>query len=1092
MARISNPTFRLFGAGITQKDFPKYDENQSDRFRTEGPKVPAGVSCLRWTHEADLGLPRQAFTVWRHREKFERSPLLIQRRSVRGVYDLTSGGEDLYRIELSVELAPGEVLRIQPIGRQHQLMPGTEIEVTADDYHVFTIPFLRGLRFTGAGTIVSARAIVQQDFINSRGWEAIQLVGFPFPKGSLPTNVYDTSGQGVLPTGLEDPKVFAQYRLMAGAYLHEPLPATLAGVPAWLAPDPTRFLTELARGQTGLLPLIQKCLEQSDDGAADPADRQPAYVEKVRVPGLQQAGFPGLVNDGEALVPVVGTTLLAAMMDKYAGLALGYGTYDTSPKHEGEQHFYMVTNTFTLRPYNGRIFGDRFVHRVEYAALVETLPRPVAPNLLGVEGMHRNRPLTRDGLSTEGVQLTFSAPSFPLAYGLVRQGPSGNHGILNGLRSAERDSYEPHIPSQSSPENASLQPLTYTVANAPLPVTGTLDYRYYLSAIDMFGRCSAFDEMAYQSRALAPQRPGLISVRLTHQDGLPNGTSANVLCDLEVTFSWDWAERTPGIIQLGGGYFPADLAGTPPRITDRFSVQSGNPTLPLIDVTFSPTGVPQVSGAGRTVVEVTPQAGADPDLRRYLLTVTSLVSVFPGLVTRPVAPPARDPSRVGFAVTIRALEQIRMAVTPVVWCEWSNPRTDRLDDPRPPAKLNLSADINWTALPDATRTARGKLSWPAVDRAVGYVIWEANETALRETLGLPPRPDDSLEPAADAAPTDPLPNSLVARATELATYLNDPANDRRSLRAFVRLNRDPLRATSTEVALPGAAEVLYVYRVSAMTVANVESERSNVVFFAVPKQQIPGPPRLKLNVHQNGTSGIKVTALRGGGVLPAGYRVYRVRKQLPNNVVQMKGLPIIREDAPGWVDHEMRSLDGKQVTNGMEVIDPLGAPSWKPYYYQLVAVGAEDLANGLYKGVSSGSPTEHIHYPPLSDPGLRLLGRSLTYRSHFIRLTTDAPLYGMQLGESELEVFRFAEPSAGKIAVREKIFGAAAGAIKRVERKYRPNRPALPDLSVGPEVVINDDREEIYLRLLPTDTRVIVRITDPLGRFTELIVDAFA
>jgi len=273
-----------------------------------------------------------------------------------------------------------------------------------------------------------------------------------------------------------------------------------------------------------------------------------------------------------------------------------------------------------------------------------------------------------------------------------------------------------------------------------------------------------------------------------------------------------------------------------------------------------------------------------------------------------------------------------------------------------------------------------------------------------------------------------------------------------------------------------------------MTVANVESERSNVVFFAVPKQQIPGPPRLKLSVHQNGTSGVKVMAMRGAGPAPAGFRVYRVRKELPNNVVQTKGLPIIKENAPGWADYELRSLDG-EVVEGKQVIDPLGAPSWKPYYYQVVAVGAEDLPNGLYKGVSAGSPTERIYYPPMAGPQLRLLESRLHSDTHLIRLETDAPLSRMGLGESQLEVFRFAVPAAG-IPRREKIFGVGAGAMKRTTRRYRPKNPTLPDLTIGPDAAISEQHEEIYLRLLPTDTRVIIRFTDPLGRFTELTVEA--
>jgi hypothetical protein len=1085
MARITSPSFRLFTgsllAALESGQAGRVTESLLPKLGMKRPDLGYGVPvALRWTTETSFALPRQPFRLYRRRKKYSRRIIVADRLEVAGTRAINSGVGELCRAEIILDLAPGQSLLIDALDAEDNPIPGTTVRADASGTYLIKSPFIQSLRFAGTGSILHIRGVVQLELVNAPDWELIQLVGFPFQPGEIAAPEYDPEPQGWPGALPMDGREFARYRLLIGQILHEDMPALPDPAlphPVWLAPDPASLLFELADTPDGLLRLVHECLSNTDDSSPNPQHRQQAYVATRTVQGLRQEGFPGTVEPAQAIIPVVNTTILAASTDNYASLALGYGTYDFPPAvqddREGEGGYdYMVVNTYRVRPFEEGVFPFDFSHEVEFAALSESRPRPDRPSLLSVTGKNQNRPLSRDATTDESVQLQFLAPAFPQAYGIVKAGPGGHLTILNEERRFSPRSYTPHIPDIPNSENVPGATCSFTDPFSPTPLAGSENYDYFLAAVDLFGRWSAYDQHSYVAHALAPQRPGLIAARLRALRPLPAANPPDLPCEIEIEFSWDWTERSPEKIQIGGGFYPADRA-SPSSFTDRFAHHSSNAVLPLIEVTFSASGAPLVSGAGHSVVEVVPNnPAADPNIRRYKLTVSNVTAVFPGPLDSPAPPPAMNPSRVAYSVTARALEQVRAGSLPETWSDWVGPVFDQLDDPRPPVMVSLPATVNWTALPDATGIARGKLQWPSIDRASGYVVWEASETALREFLGLAQHPEQSY----------------VDRATELETHLSNTANEINSLKAFVRLNRDPITSTSFEVQLPGAADTLYVYRVSALSSSNEESSRSNAVFFAVPRQVVPGQPGLKLETVRNGTTaGIRVIALQGAGPAPAGYKVYRVRKQLASNEVSMKGLPILQTSDPNWTPYQLANRDGS-VTNGMSILDPISEVSWKPYYYQVVAVGPQDLAQGVLQGQSPGSPTQVTYFPPDSSPVLTLLSNTSDASARLLVFSSNVPLEELAIGRAVLEITRYESPS-GAIPTRETLFVGAVSDLPRASLPFTLTSPPLPDLSAGPDIAVVEATHTFYVRLYPAIRAGIIKVIDPLQRTTQVLFE---
>jgi hypothetical protein len=504
----------------------------------------------------------------------------------------------------------------------------------------------------------------------------------------------------------------------------------------------------------------------------------------------------------------------------------------------------------------------------------------------------------------------------------------------------------------------------------------------------------------------------------------------------------------------------------PPSAVPPATAPAGVPFGPggPVVVRFNAAGAPSLSsGHAGSVVEV-PANPPDAERRRYKVTLDGVRCDYTAA------------SEVAFAVWARGAEKVRPTVAGPV----TGPRVARAPDPIPPDPPALPAiDLIWTALPDATGRARAVLRWSAVPNAVGYVVWQATEAALRQ----------AVDPAA-AAPAATV--TMLARAGALRQLVTrNAASQARSLIAFTRLVERQITETQLEVVLPGSADSLFAYRVSAITAANLESARSSsVALVAVPRRIIPPCPRLLL---RSAPTGIEVIASLGREPVPAGYRVHRVRREELAAEVGMMGPPVIGAGVSGWHNASVpRSPRSSVQDRGQTYTDPVPA-SWYPYHYRVVAVGVADAPNGGLPGESEPSAVASAVRTPTAPPVLDLVSVSANATNRLLRFRTDLPIRLSPVGRAPLSVLRVAAPAPGARLERTPVLSVgpeevAQGQLSLLQAPSAAQLAAMPDIRrSAPDA---RGRCVYTLRVRPDLTQGFIVVTDPPGRSLELSIPA--
>jgi hypothetical protein len=531
---------------------------------------------------------------------------------------------------------------------------------------------------------------------------------------------------------------------------------------------------------------------------------------------------------------------------------------------------------------------------------------------------------------------------------------------------------------------------------------------------------------------------------------------------------------------VAGLFFNAANNLPPATHPNHFSITSVDVSTPVITISFDPAGNPATSAGN--VFNVTNTAETPTDLRKIKLVINNITATFP----------AGAPNAVAYAVYLRGLEKVRALPLPEDWGNWSDGYLSRMEDPRPPAITTLPATVQFTAMPDATKLGRGRLTWPVAANALGYYVWEASETAVRAALDVhlktqfPGDPSKHLKPLTD---------SLVDRATQLRDLLAQTQYQNLCQRAFNKLTREMIRETSVELEIQASSKVLTLYQVSSINTANIESGKSNVVFFAVPQLHKPAAPLLMLRKFKREDpithieiKGIQVQVLNGIGLIPSGFNLYRSRKMLIGNDAGTKGLPVKEFDSADWKAHSMRMPDGT-VYNGRYVEETIVSGSWRPFVYQVVAIGEEDGARGFFRGESDPSSTEAIFFPPESPPTLIIQPPLLSNtHSKVLRLSTSAPFDLIEIGKTIIELYNLDTNNKRTLL---KIFVASdtiisatdlapvsavvAATWPAISRKTTDLTTGITQFSVGINISV---------------TRLLIRIIDPLGRATEASEEA--
>ncbi|HUP02726.1 MAG TPA: hypothetical protein VMU19_01975 [Bryobacteraceae bacterium] len=628
-------------------------------------------------------------------------------------------------------------------------------------------------------------------------------------------------------------------------------------------------------------------------------------------------------------------------------------------------------------------------------------------------------PLRRDATAGAAIKLVWQQPANPQGYAILASRAPNQSVVLNSARPAGVNGYNAYIglppanPDPNAPP-AAQQQATFTDLDCSLPLgpPGSPDTtdRYLVAGIDVFGQWSNWVEASATLTPAPVTQPGLRDAQFILNPSAAAGQK--VPATLQIDFMWNWQDRAPGQIRFTGKFVPAVATTLDPPFLGGFATTSGgapnaNPAILTFNYgssnpdTVDPTTVIPAIDAdhatnGPVVIldkQGSPATAAPTEQILYRVQITGFMLDF------------SSANELDFVLYATATEQIR----PGEWSEVADSSSGssgsparpayigkivRALNPLPPTFTFTPPHINWTALPDATGKARGVLEWQAQTNVAGFFVWEATESALLHILPPgSPNPVGTPDPASSA--------SYVERAQTIKALVE--AYQDASLAGFARLTQQPIAGNRTELELPGSAQTLYLFRISAISPNNVESARSQTfAIYGIPRRDVPPTPRLMLRPVAGSPGGIQVIVLPGPGgkttppsssspgESPGGYRVFRVRNQQLSLEPSAMGPPKYDSSSPAWQDYSSTSLSGAPLS-GKSLLDAAAVPSWYPYYYRATAVGAEDLDNGVYAGESDYSSAQTGYAMPTNPPLLQAPVVSITGAAAVITLVTDLP-----------------------------------------------------------------------------------------------------
>ena len=988
--------------------------------------------------------------------------------------------------------------------------------------HLLVGPGMAGLRASGSGTVGPVMGVNQDDYANLPDWQLTQVVGLPTQQGQFAPHYDSAAPQGYVIPNTPGFKA-AELRLTIAELLRgqpQPSPDAQFPLPAWPALSPIGYLQNLC-GPDNLLALIGECLTVSVD--ADIARMQSLFTRPVTLDGIKQANLPGAEADpsrpSTAQLPVVSITMLGVSTDSDAATGLGYGTIDfpglggqgkpaeapvagrtqpvagQPPPAEHVEVFNsaaaavgaIVTDFMVSAPYVLPFGID-----LTLAALSQTALAVQTADGFSAGLAQQHAVIARDDTAQVAVELSWDIPTVPQAYALLASRQPLTSVVLNAPRPAAVGGYDPFVglpPASPDPNLPAEEQLpNFKDAAGQLPVDGTSTTSYLAAGIDVFGLWSAWTEASATLNAAPITQPGMRDASLV-LGALP-ATGTTVPAALVAEVMWDWTDRSPGAVRITGEFVapgtplgPAFLTG----LTLGNDLPAGPPLMLTWDygasdpATVAPGAVlPTItSGHTGTVELISDVSGvSDNQTMQYRITIQGVALDF------------GSASELDLAVYVTATEHLR----PGEWSDATLPalpgytgRIARAHDPFPPPVTFTPPSISWTALPDAYNRARGMLEWTSDPAAAGYMVWESTEGALLSLLS-PGAPDP--DPAA----------SLVDRGATLKSLVS--ANYERSLSSFSRLNTDPIAGSRTEIELPGNAAILYAYMVSAVSASGVEAARPpQIAVFGVPRRIVPNQPQLRLRA-STGPSGIEVIGLAAkAGEAPAGYRVLRVRNSALAADAGLMGPAKILETDPGWSPYTDEPLRGGTAASGQSILDTAAAPSWYPYHYRVIAIGADDPANGRYRGESLPSAVQSAYCLPPDPPAIVPEPLAQANGAALLVASLNLPIPASPLGPALVELLR-AEPDPANPGrtIQTTVLSSAPEAITEGTLRLPlllpspPVRPPFPPHPVnrGPALARStpataDGSWTLYV-LVPYDGTdagtYSVRVTDPLQRRT--------
>jgi hypothetical protein len=240
-----------------------------------------------------------------------------------------------------------------------------------------------------------------------------------------------------------------------------------------------------------------------------------------------------------------------------------------------------------------------------------------------------------------------------------------------------------------------------------------------------------------------------------------------------------------------------------------------------------------------------------------------------------------------------------------------------------------------------------------------------------------------------------------------------------------------------------------------------------------------------LRVVRSPTPGIDVIVIPGAGKAASGFRVHRVHNPNITSEVGLMGPPKILPTGPGWVDRDVGSLDGS-VNRARAVFDAV-APSWYPYFYRIVALGAQDLSNGEYAGESLASALQSAVVPPATPPLLESVSVAASNASNqIISFRTDLPVRASPLGAATIVVARLAPSPDGRSMQRTPLVSVKASDVVQGASLALLAGSTPADLNQIQRGATDASGRATYsVRIAGDATRIAITVTDPRARAVE-------
>jgi hypothetical protein len=1067
--------------------------------------VPLG---LRWRVTPAMGLPRAPFSMFRRLRKTD-DPIDVSIPAAQ-ITSLQIGSgkfrvpsEPLYVLQIRVHNTdPAAAVTVSALDLANRPLPLQTVTVPANTLrHIrFQHPFLGGFSCRGgAFTITSVDGVTMKGWIARDDWELVEVVGLPGNGGEI--SGYDAQQQGD-PSALEAPPVAALRRIEIGQKFYEDLPTSQPSgvtVPLWQIPNPNEELEELRGGTPSLIARLSEMFQATDTGAVP---TQAAFRSLEPMPGIRQPEFPGQVTEDAVMnVPLLATVLLNAVTDPWFALSSGFGTTDfpefLRPSEKllepatyfNVSHDYMVASTFTFRSFGSIEF------KREHCALSHRSAFPtVQPGQLTAASFGLNRPPRRDDPWSEEISLTWAKINRLQIQGNAVSVAEAdlNGAYLNGTRPGNQARklalFVPAKPGETS------DPILHTRNRffhhgAEIPFIGPRTYHYGVAAMDAFGRWSEWSTVSHNLAPRLPEAPRLMALALTPDTSRIAGNAVPHELSFEVL--WDWQDRSPKRFQLAGVFHARHTppGGTPdnghvppanyPTVFQRDNTAAGGPFLELTFPSDVPpatapvfTATPAVAADATVTVELLPQAtnengqNVEAEMRRYRVRVKDLNVAF------------EPEDEWFFSLFVKAAE----FRNPVLLSDDAPPlpprRPPRLTTyvpnpiPAPPPVFE-PATVLWASLPDAEEVSRFRLAFDRVPTATGgYGIYQAYEAKLRELAGLP------VVNGVD----------LVARATELRDAAMPLG---RTADAFTRLNarlvpQPPAGSlVEFEAELSGALDGLFAFAVASVTREQEASPLSTPwLLVAVPRRVVPTAPVLSLAQSPNGTTTLACEFAKTPA--PGRVEIVRVRRPFAARDIGTMGPAIHESEPPAWqaLDEASRPAASPAVTSRFRFtfVDST-PPSWFPYFYRAVAIGATDVTTGLVAGRSSQSNMVSVENPPKTLPMLDSAeGVQAGPQLVSLRLRSDALIETTPRGSFLLEVhvYDFAHATFGDTP-----------ALKVSLALTQPN----PGGGLTPGALFASAPDAAGVRAFESVFNVAsgpfmlrARLTDPFGRTSERIV----